>query len=97
MGVFIFLPSPIFPFLNQLLLDLMAFREQALRLILDLSSTVITLLVSQRPSPVESIYLLLVGNFEFSFKLILLVEYEKLRHVKFVFLLVEVLSMGMRI
>lgn len=30
----------------QLLLDLMAFREQALRLILDLSSTVITLLVS---------------------------------------------------
>jgi hypothetical protein len=31
---------------GQLLLDLMAFREQALRLILDLSSTVITLLVS---------------------------------------------------
>lgn len=30
----------------QLLLDLMVFREQALRLILDLSSTVITLLVS---------------------------------------------------
>ncbi|CAL1402423.1 unnamed protein product [Linum trigynum] len=30
----------------QMLLDLMAFREQALRLILDLSSTVITLLVS---------------------------------------------------
>jgi hypothetical protein len=28
-----------------LLLDLLAFREQALRLILDLSSTVITLLV----------------------------------------------------
>lgn len=34
-----------FHFLNQLLLDLMAFREQSLRLILDLSSTVITLLV----------------------------------------------------
>ncbi|KAH9795655.1 protein NAP1 [Citrus sinensis] len=32
----------------QLLLDLMAFREQALRLILDLSSTVITLLVSSK-------------------------------------------------
>lgn len=31
---------------DQLLLDLMAFREQALRLLLDLSSTVITLLVS---------------------------------------------------
>ncbi|XP_075674796.1 protein NAP1-like [Castanea sativa] len=31
----------------QLLLDLMAFREQALRLILDLSSTVITLLKAQ--------------------------------------------------
>jgi hypothetical protein len=30
---------------HQLLLDLLAFREQALRLILDLSSTVITLLV----------------------------------------------------
>lgn len=33
---------------DQLLLDLMAFREQALRLILDLSSTVITLLVSSK-------------------------------------------------
>lgn len=32
--------------MNQLLVDLMAFREQALRLILDLSSTVIILLVS---------------------------------------------------
>ncbi|KAJ6386618.1 hypothetical protein OIU78_016527, partial [Salix suchowensis] len=32
---------------GQLLLDLMAFREQALRLILDLSSTVITLLPHQ--------------------------------------------------
>lgn len=32
--------------LDQMLLDLMAFREHALRLILDLSSTVITLLVS---------------------------------------------------
>lgn len=31
---------------SQLLFDLMVFREQALRLILDLSSTVITLLVS---------------------------------------------------
>ena len=36
---------------GQLLLDLMAFREQALRLILDLSSTVITLLVSIKSSP----------------------------------------------
>ena len=35
--------------MEQLLLDLMAFREQALRLILDLSSTVITLLVSFKP------------------------------------------------
>jgi hypothetical protein len=35
-----------FLFVDQLLLDLMTFREQALRLILDLSSTVITLLVS---------------------------------------------------
>ncbi|KAJ6375221.1 hypothetical protein OIU77_000238 [Salix suchowensis] len=35
----------------ELLLDLMAFREQALRLILDLSSTVITLLVSIKSSP----------------------------------------------
>lgn len=34
--------------MDQLLLDLMAFREQALRLILDLSSTVITLLVSSK-------------------------------------------------
>lgn len=33
---------------DQLLLDLLAFREQALRLILDLSSTVITLLVSSK-------------------------------------------------
>lgn len=38
--------SLFFVCLDQLLLDLMAFREQALRLILDLSSTVITLLVS---------------------------------------------------
>lgn len=59
-GSFIFLLSHIFPFLNQLLLDLMAFREQALRLILDLSSTVITLLVSQTPSSAESNYLLLL-------------------------------------
>lgn len=35
-------------FVSQLLLDLMAYREQALRLILDLSSTVITLLVRCR-------------------------------------------------
>lgn len=34
----------------QLLLDLMAFREQALRLILDISSTVITLLYFAAPS-----------------------------------------------
>ena len=32
----------------QLLLDLMVFREQALRLILDLSSTVITLLIPKK-------------------------------------------------
>ncbi|GER33167.1 Nck-associated protein 1 [Striga asiatica] len=36
----------------QLLLDLMAFREQSLRLILDLSSTVITLLVLEAVGPI---------------------------------------------
>lgn len=45
-----FMPTTIYHlcyiFCAQLLLDLMVFREQALRLILDLSSTVITLLVS---------------------------------------------------